>query len=260
MAIVVPNKSKKFDNVKTKEEMIEELKGYKAFLSSYYYDYLRSLIELQFSIFNKNISEEEKKRLSELDIYREIAKFNIYNQAIDLVKDEDATFNGNEQKYEGLIIYVDDNRVFDFSYRAKYCDPKSIEGYKRIDVGTISLFQTLDSRSSFEEEVSKLKEKILEEENAKCPSNIVDYITWKSNHEERLSNLKMQLEDLLEDSNYQEDQKRSEASNRIRDKFMELYGISEDELIPDSQEHESSNTRKIKKIPGIVLANYTYHL
>lgn len=260
MAIVVPNKLKKFDNVKTKEEMIEELKGYKAFLSSYYYDYFRSLVELQFSIFNKNISEEEKKRLSELDIYREIAKYNIYNQAIDLVKDEDATFNGNEQKYEGLIIYVDDNRVFDFSYRAKYCDPKAIEGFKRSDVGTISLFQTLDSRPSYEEEISILKEKILEEENAKCPSNILDYITWKSNHEERLSSLRAELEELLDDSSYQDDQRRSEASNRIRDKFMELYGISEEELIPENVDYDSNCTKKIKKIPGIVLTNYVYHL
>ena len=259
MAIVVPNKSKKFDNVKTKEEMIEELKGYKAFLSSYYYDYFRSLVELQFSIFNKNISEEEKKRLAELDIYREIAKYNIYNQAINLVKDEDATFNGNEQKYEGLIIYVDDNRVFDFSYRAKYCDPKAIEGYKRTDVGTISLFQTFDSRPGYEEKVLGLKEQISDEENAICPPTL-NYSTWKINHEDRLSSLKTELEDLLEDPSYQDDQKRFEVSNRIRDKFMELYGISEEELVPESSDYESSYTRKIKKIPGIVLTNYTYHL
>ena len=259
MAIVVPNKIKKFDNVKTKEEMIEDLKGYQAFLNSYYYDYFRSLIELQFSIFNKNISDEEKKRLSELDIYREIAKYNIYNQAIDLVKDENASLNGNEKKNEGLTIYVNDSRVFDFNYRARVYDAKAIEGYKRSDVGTISLFQTLDSRPSFEEEVSKLKKKIQEEEMTVCPSNI-DYLTWKTNHEERLNNLKMELDDLLDDSNYIEDQKRYAACNRICDKFIDLYGISEEEFDSESIDSDSNCKKRIKKIPGIVLTNFIYHV
>ena len=204
------------------------------------------------------MSDEEKKRLSELDIYREIVKYNIYHQAMDLVKDENATFNGNESKYEGLIIYVDDNRVFDFSYRARYYDAKTIEGFKRSDVGTICLFQTLDSRPDYELKVSSLKDKIKQEERAICPSN-VDYKKWKSDQEERLYILRSELDDLLDDSSYFDDQKRFEVTNRIRDKFIDFYGISEDEFVPDGYDFEGNCKKKIKKIPGIVLTNYVYY-
>ena len=100
---------------------------------------------------------------------------------------------------------------------------------------------------------------IFNEECAFCPPS-EDYNNWKSIHEERLSSLRAELEELLDDSSYQDDQRRSEASNRIRDKFIELYGISEEELIPENVDYDSNCTKKIKKIPGIVLTNYVYHL
>ena len=61
------------NRIKTKEELLESLKEYKGLLKEYIFNYLESLIELDFSVIKENINYTDRKALSELEIYKNIA-------------------------------------------------------------------------------------------------------------------------------------------------------------------------------------------
>ena len=73
-----------WNKVNTKEELIELLKGYKGVLKDSMVNYLNSLIELEFSVVREYIDNDDRKALSELELYKRIAIYNIYNRALNL--------------------------------------------------------------------------------------------------------------------------------------------------------------------------------
>ena len=72
----------------TKEELIDLLKKHRGILTNSILDYLNSLVELEFSVVRKNISTEEREILSELEIYKKIATYNIYHRALQLLEQQ----------------------------------------------------------------------------------------------------------------------------------------------------------------------------
>ena len=70
--------------IKSKEELTKELKSYKGDLTKELINYLNSLINLEFSVVKNHISEEERKRLSDITLYREIAAYNIERMALNV--------------------------------------------------------------------------------------------------------------------------------------------------------------------------------
>ena len=79
-------KENRLERVRTKEELIELLKGYRGILNKEMVEYLESIINLEFSVIKPNITDEDRLPLSELDIYREAATYNIYERALSLFK------------------------------------------------------------------------------------------------------------------------------------------------------------------------------
>ena len=106
------------NRINTREELVKLLKSYEDILSIQMVDYLKSLIDLEFSVVRDNISDKDRVVLSELQIYRRVAMYNIYNRAlylfnksnIDLVTDDDLA----------LTIYTSikekNIKLFDFDY------------------------------------------------------------------------------------------------------------------------------------------------
>ena len=71
--MVIGSFNDNLNKVKTKEELLDFLKEYRGILTKPMLDYLDSLIELEFSVMKEYISSSDRKKLAELDIYKEIA-------------------------------------------------------------------------------------------------------------------------------------------------------------------------------------------
>lgn len=85
--------------MQTKEELIEQLKEYKGLLNTEIIDYLNGIINLDYSVVRDDIIDiKTKEHLSELDIYRKFATYNIYNRTKKIIED----FDKNK-----LLIFVD---------------------------------------------------------------------------------------------------------------------------------------------------------
>ena len=129
------------EKVKTKEELLELLNKYKVILKNEMIDYLKSLINLEFSIMRNYINSSERQALSELEIYKNIAIYNIYNRAMNLFNKEQNKFCivGNNQGIKGLNVSAILNNgsqveLFAFNY--------GMESFKD-SIGDIHLYRTI---------------------------------------------------------------------------------------------------------------------
>ena len=154
-----------WNKINTREELIELLKGYKGILADSMINYLNSLIDLEFSVIRDYISDNDRVALSELEVYKRIAMYNIYNRALNIFKQNESELeiSGNNDGIEGLEVYASlgekrSCKLFDFDYHE---GPMSLSSkipsdYKTMKIGNISLFQTIDSKEQREAELMRV--------------------------------------------------------------------------------------------------------
>lgn len=129
--------------MQTKEELIELLRNYEGMLSTPMIDYLNSLIELEFSVVRENIGAKDRQSLSELEVYKQIAIYNIYNRALNIFKQNEKDFESLEiiEEPDGLkvttLIEGKDIPLFNYIYNDN-------DGHTENNLGTIELFEMLD--------------------------------------------------------------------------------------------------------------------
>lgn len=242
----------------SREELKEELEKYKGILNKTKVEYLNSLIELEFSIINNFINDDDRQVLSELDIYSEIANYNITNRALNLIEqknDIDTVIKNNDEE---LRIYAEINKscFLLFSY-----DLIGIDKYEE-DIGRISLFQTINSVEQNEKEIKRI-ERILDNlYNEKNPfinindKKTSDWILKRSNdikmYETKLG--KIQNKTSLTDT----EKKEIEILNIIHDLFLNDYGLTNNSFVPDQyvkKEQTELYKTYIKQIPKINIKN-----
>lgn len=97
------------DNLNTREDLIKLLKNYKSILSNKVINYLESLIELEFSAIKNNIDINDRIVLPELEIYKKITIYNIYNKALKI-------FDENSQNLDIFFNQDVNGRVFIFTH------------------------------------------------------------------------------------------------------------------------------------------------
>jgi len=124
-------KNKKITGVYDKKELIDILNNYKGIFNATTIDYLNSLIELEFSVAKNYINENDRNALSELEIYRKIAIYNIYNRAINLIDTNNITANisykGGYIDHKNLKLYSNESELFSYVYpNIIYQDPFEI--------------------------------------------------------------------------------------------------------------------------------------
>lgn len=91
--------------MKSKEQLIEQLKEYRGILNKEITDYLDGIINLDYSAVRDDIIDfKTKEHLSELDIYNDVATYNIYNRTKQIIKDFDK---------ENLLLFLD-TKEFDY--------------------------------------------------------------------------------------------------------------------------------------------------
>ena len=159
------NKNRKSRELLNKAELKNLLKKYKGILESSMVDYLDSLIGLEFSVIQDYISDSDRKVLSELEVYRKVAIYNIYNRALNLLKEKnielDVETDDNSlifnKKLDDQIIDnfgVNGINLFKFDYGETSFYERCPNEYKSMRIGDISLYQTFEDKNLREKELN----------------------------------------------------------------------------------------------------------
>lgn len=276
-----------WNKVKTKEELVELLNGYRGILTEPMLDYLNSLIELEFSVIREYISDSDRKTLSELEAYKRIAIYNIYNRAINLFIQQLDEFkiSGNNDGLEGLRISTNlSNKnisLFEFDYQEIHSGHVNIPNdFKTLNVGVISLYQTLESQELREAELDRVMKKLEElyDEHNPYPARRGRRGThifggpspqWSFKHAEEIKRYEKMFTELDSKKELSDDDKREiEITNQIHSMLLEDYGLTNksfekerciSKMIPYEPE---SNLQKtfVKRMPNLKITNHTRYI
>ena len=212
----------------TKKEMIELLKQYKSILNTDMIDYLNSLIELKLSVTEDVISSDVRKSLSELDIYKKVVTYNIYNVVFDLTKEyEDNGKLSFNVDASGFYVDFDDN-VEIFSY--------SLINNAH-DYNIMNLYQTVHSEEKVEEEIERVINK-LDHLHKQC--NPYDYSKdpygypviggpgdyWSGNHQSEIASYEGLLKTLKAKKELtSKEEKEIEITSKIHQDLIEVFNL-----------------------------------
>lgn len=278
-----------FDNdcnkVKTKEELLELLKEYRGILTYPMLNYLDSLIKLEFSVIKEYISSSDRKVLSELDIYKKVAIYNIYNRAKNLFNKQKGEFiiSGNEDGVEGLEVStkLSDRNVKLFNFDYKEIHSKSLNhteipyGFKTMNIGNVSLFQTFESKNFREAELDRIMKilKYLYDEQNPYPyyPNVVGgpRTTWTFDHEEKIQEYEEKLKQLDSKKELNDKDKREiEITKQIHELLLEDFGLTSENFVVENnhnldnfdKEKSESNKIFVKKMPNLTITDYAKYI
>ena len=261
------------DKVNTKEELLQLLKDYKIILNSQVIDYLESLINLDFSVIRENIDDKSKEALSELEIYKRIAIYNIYNRAINLFTQSNMPLiiTGNNEGFESLSISVpieDRNiKIFDFKYsEQKSLNYKIPDEYKTMKIGSINLYQKIENKELRIQELKRIVDKIERLYGTQNPYQYHpkkvggSYVKWKIERQKEIEKYQKMLDKIDSHNELTEmDIKEIEIINKAHDLLLEDYGLTDDSFEDDVSiaSKRSNNLQKtlVKRQPNITITN-----
>lgn len=273
------------NKIKTKEELLEILKGYRGILSDSIINYLNSLIELEFSVIRDYISDSDRKVLSELEVYNKIAIYNIYNRTKNLFvqKNDNFIILGNNQGYQGLYVSIkmEDKsiKLFDFDYKEiKSYDQTSREisnDFKIIFFGNISLYQTLEINEIREDEldrVMKSLEKLYDKQNPYSSHSFVvggPATIWEFEHEKKIQEYEEIFKKLDSKKELSDEDKREiQVTKQIYDLLLDDFGLTKDSFIDENNcaftnfDDEKTQLKKtyVKRMPYLTIKEHIKYI
>ena len=240
----------KIEQVAEKEELVKLLEQYKGILSTPMIEYLNSLIELEFSIVRPNIGEQDRHALAQLDIYRDVAIYNIYNRASKLLREinENLIISGNENGLEKLSakLPLENGTVelyeFDYSTILSLTPREKMpKEYRSSRIGTIHLYQTVESKEKSEKELASVLQKLNKLYDEKNPYPYQRGIAggprpmWEMEHRQAIRDYENKWKILEERQNLSDDDKRSiEWTNRVYECMLQDYGLTQNDFEEES--------------------------
>ncbi len=211
----------------TKEEMIELLKQYKNILNTTMIDYLDSLIELKIPVTKELISSDVRESLSELDVYKKVVTYNIYNIVSNLTKayEESGRLNFDVDT-SGFYVNLDNVEVF------SYYLVNDVHNYNIMD-----LYQTVRNEEKVKEEIERVMNKL---DSLNRQHNPFGYSTdpygypvvggpgdyWAGNHQSEIAsyeNLLKKLESKTELTKFEE--KEIEITSKLHQDLIEVFNL-----------------------------------
>lgn len=280
-------KNGNWNKINTREELLELLKKYNRILSGSMIHYLNGLVDLEFSVIkdNINVSDDDRKVLSELEVYKRIAMYNIYNMALNIFEkaNPEIMISGNNDGIEGLNVYASFGersfQVFDFYYQE---GPIGFEleipsGYKTMRIGDISLFHTMASDKLRESELMRVMDELDRLYDQKNPYGYSSYgdsrhfggcrhvggpaAQWSFEHNKKIKANEKRFELLDSKKELTDDDKREiEITNRFYELLLKDYGLTdkdfeeEDDLVFPERQTKLQKTL-VKKTPNIKIYN-----
>ena len=246
----------------TATELHNFVQGYSGVLTPEIIDYLNSLIGLEVSALNQQvISEVGMKRLNELSLYRQIVIYNIYNRALNVLKNYGNGFN-YENSQQGFSIFGLDktDKKYDvFNY-----------WMHENGVSNIVLKQTIIDSAKRQEQIDRLYQELEEVKKSKETSSIlrrgllcvdketkIGYITDLIKELENRSALDGNMEYVTDSQEYLLGQMLGNDGLQVTQDFVERPAFSQSDIAMQSttlntypNEVERELTKKlVKKYP-----------
>ena len=217
-------------------------------------EYLDSIINLEFSVVKDGIiSDEQRNIISILDVYRESARYNIYQRAITLLKnkDNDLQIDVIEKTKSILNIYknhlVCRQNIFEYNY-----GPYDFNDTTKNFIGQITLYNAFYDKEYCEEKMMILLNDYDSLMREKDLINKYSHLNLSCNtcltREDDLGFINKRIKDIEKDFNKidkgltDDDKKILELANDCYNLIMEDYGLSKEDL---------NNKILVKKIPGL---------
>ena len=273
-----------FNKVKTKEELLELLKQYKGILNQTTFDYLNSLLGLEFSVTKDCISDSDRKVLAELDVYRKIAIYNIYNKTKNLFNSQNAEYIilGNNEGFEGLHVStrLDDRKIklFDFNYGMIHVSDWNNCGthsFETLDNCYVTLFQTIENKELIEAELDRIMnvlEKLYDERNPfhyhrgriGGPGT-----TWIYDHERKIQLYEKMFNELDGKKELSDDDKKEiEITHQIHDLLLKDFDLTSESFIDEDSciaailgnKVTKLNKTFVKRIPNCTITDYIKYI
>lgn len=288
--MVLPN-NKEERELLNRAELKNLLKEYKGILNSSMMDYLDSLIGLEFSVIRDYISDSDRKVLSELEIYKKVAIYNIYNRAVNLIKKENIDVDiehdnnylqftkdiGKEKEYsfddQGVVLFE-----FDYGATSFYKGHEKSEESKSMRIGEVSLYQTFENRELREKEMSRILGELehLYEER-KHPSTFrspFGGLPSASSYEtgtqiEKYEKLFTKLDNYNDSGLGDIERKEIEITGIIHHLLLDDYGLGPDDFVEEEIAFgygipyvERTNTEKtlVKKMPNLTIMDHIKYI
>lgn len=260
----------------TKEELIDLLKKHKGILTNSILDYLNSLVELEFSVVRKNISTEEREILSELEIYKKIATYNIYHRALQLLEQQKQPIDIDNNGSLIVSMQLENRRVelFSFDYQNRISLRENIpDEYKTMKIGTVSLYRSLQNEDLREKEINRVLRKLesLHASHNPYPTRrgVVGGpdVYWERQHKERVEELEKKLTELESKKELTEvDKKEIELTNDTYQLLLADYELTnedfEERKMPKftTSEVDRMNKTRIKRMPNLTITDQIRYL
>lgn len=260
----------------TKEELIDLLKKHRGILTNSILDYLNSLVELEFSVVRKNISTEEREILSELEIYKKIATYNIYHRALQLLEQQKQPIDIDNNGSLIVSMQLENRRVelFSFDYQERISLRKNIpDEYKTMKIGTVSLYRSLQNEDLREKEINRVLRKLesLHASHNPYPTRrgVVGGpdVYWERQHKERVEELEKKLTELESKKELTEvDKKEIELTNDTYQLLLADYELTnedfEERKMPKftTSEFDRMNKTRIKRMPNLTITDQIRYL
>ena len=250
-----------FKPISTKEELEKRLDVYKGILTPEACEYLDSLVNLEFSVLrNDIISEQDRYALSQLDIYKSLAQYNVYHRAINIFKNQkDVRLLTNDNSRSGVeadALFGESQEImYVFNHNDKTSDYGSIKiaRIKENDGQRENEIKDLERELRFTS-VGNLKPSVDADGRALIGANSMAYSIYES----KVEALKNRIEKLKNASSLSDDDKRiMELTNYFHDLILEDYGI---ELNDDEMKEKSSHTTQKQKVLAPHFDVYRYTL
>ena len=260
----------------TKEELIDLLKKHKEILTNSILDYLNSLVELEFSVVRENISTEEREILSELELYKKIATYNIYHRALQLLEQQKQPLDIDNNGRLEISVQVENRKVelFSFDYQERISLRKDIpEEYKSMKIGNVCLYRTLQNQDIREKEINRVLRKLESLYASHNPyphrHSVVGGLDfyWERQHKERIEELEKKLTELESKKELTEvDKKEIELTNDIHQLLLADYELTnedfEERKMPKftTSEFDRMNKIRTKKMPNLTIVDHIRYL
>ena len=256
-----------YKKISSKEELKESLDRYKRILNPRVIDYLNQLVELEFSAVKDIIDIEDREILQNLDLYKNVVAYNIYNRTLELLSNEqELKIFDNKDRVSGLMAYKDIGnntiRILDYKY----------------DNGVLKLFQTVDDKKVRKEQLELVMTKLEQLYDKKNPysCSVTELkqpynkktlkrlggpgVKWNFDHSREVSEyeeLFTRLDSKKKITDYEK--KKINITKKYHDLLFEEYGLTDDDFIISKQTPTTidniSNKTLVKKLPGLRIEN-----
>lgn len=256
-----------YKKISSKEELKESLNRYKRILNPRVIDYLNQLVELEFSAIKDIIDIEDREILQNLDLYKNVVAYNIYNRTLELLSNEqELKIFDNKDRVSGLMAYKDIGnntiRILDYKY----------------DNGTLKLFQTVDDKKVRDEQLELVMTKLEQLYDKENPYSCSVTELKQPYNKKTLKRLggpgaKWNFDRSREVSEYEElftrldskkkitdyEKKKISITKKYHDLLFEEYGLTDEDFTISKQAPSTvdniSNKTLVKKLPGLRIEN-----